>query len=55
MNYINLGGILQSEQSTARGQLTIIARCNDTLFVEMAHVVKSGRQLKFGFAGVSTE
>ena len=53
MNYINLGGI-QSEQSTC-GQLAIIARCNGTLFVEMAHAVESGRDLKFGFAGVSTE
>ena len=53
MNYINLGGI-QSEQST-RGQLAIIARCNDTLFVEMVHAVESGRHLKFGFVGVSTE
>ena len=43
------GGI-QGEQS---GQLAIIARCNDTLFVEMARVVESGNKLRVGFAGVS--
>ena len=43
------GGI-QGEQS---GQLAIIARCNDTLFLEMARVVESGNRLRLGFAGVS--
>lgn len=46
---INLGGI-QGEQS---GQLAVIARCNDTLFVEMARVVESGNRPRLGFAGVS--
>ena len=43
------GGI-QGEQ---RGQLAIIARCNDTLFLEMVRVVGSGNRLRLGLAGVS--
>ena len=43
------GGI-QGEQS---GQLAIIARCNDTLFLEMVRVVGSGNRLRLGLAGVS--
>ena len=50
MAYTNLGGI-HGEQS---GQLAIIARYNDTLFVEMACVVESRQQLRFWLAGVST-
>jgi len=48
---MNLGGI-HGEQ---KEQLAIIASCNDTLFVEMACVVESGRHLRFWLAGVSTK
>ena len=34
------------------GQVAVIARMNATLFNEMVKVVRGGRQLKLGFAGV---
>lgn len=38
---------------THKGQVAIIARLNATLFEEMVKMVRSNKDVKLGFAGVS--